>query len=65
MNKIREKGGSIAIRNFLNNLWYEKDLLINKVHKETHDKLNINQPTNEPSSTDSVGESKTTSLPRE
>jgi len=65
INTIRDKGGSVAIRNFLNKIWYEKDLLINKIHRENTDKLNINQQTNDPSSTDSVGESKTISLSSE
>jgi len=62
METIRDKGGSSAVRKYLNKLWYEKDLLINKIHEDTEIKLNINQPTNEPSSTNSEGVSKTTSF---
>ena len=29
---VRSKSGTIAVRSFLNELWREKDLLVNKVH---------------------------------
>ncbi len=33
---IRSKSGSTEVRKFLNELWREKDLLINKIHNETN-----------------------------
>ena len=60
VEKIRGKGGSLAVRNCLNELWCVKDKFINKIHSESQVNAETNQPTNEPSSTESVGSSSTT-----
>ena len=59
---IQSKAGSLAVRKFLNQTWEVKDRIISKIHSESSIMGTINQPTSEPSSTDSAGVSRTTSL---
>jgi 1-acyl-sn-glycerol-3-phosphate acyltransferase len=65
LDTIRDKGGSLAVRKCLIELWKAKDILISKIQSDTAEKLEITQPTNDPSSTDSVGVSSTTPLSSE
>ena len=65
LDTIRGKGGSLAIRKFLNMLWAAKDILISNIQNESGMKLETIQPTKEPSSTDSVGVKSTTPLSSE
>ncbi|MED6339117.1 MAG: acetyltransferase [SAR324 cluster bacterium] len=65
LETIRGKGGSLAVRKFLNELWESKDTLISNIQNDSTMKLKKTQPTNEPSSTDSVGVSRTTPLSSE
>ena len=65
LDTIRDKGGSLAVRKCLIELWKAKDILISKIKSDTAEKLEITQPTNDPSSTDSVGVSSTTPLSSE
>ena len=60
--EIKSKSGSLAVRNFLNQTWEVKDKIVSKIHSESSITGTITQPTSEPSSTDSVGVSSTTSL---
>ncbi len=60
VEEIRGKGGSLAVRNCLNELWSVKDRFISKIHSESQVNTETNQPTNEPSSTESVGSRSTT-----
>ena len=61
LETIQSKAGSLAVRNFLNKTWEVKDKIISKIHSESSIMGTI-QPTSEPSSTDSAGVSRTTSL---
>ena len=62
LETIKAKAGSLAVKNFLNHTWEVKDKIISNIHSESPISGTINQPTSEPSSTDSTGVSKTTSL---
>lgn len=62
---IRGKGGSLAVRKCLFELWKDKDMLISKFKSDPQIDQKTTQPTNEPSSTDSVGVSNTTPLSSE
>ena len=59
---IQSKAGSLAVRNFLNQTWDVKDKIISEIHYKSSIAGTITHPTSEPSSTDSVGVSSTTSL---
>ncbi|HIB45164.1 MAG TPA: acyltransferase [Candidatus Lambdaproteobacteria bacterium] len=65
LEEIRGKGGSLAVRKCLFELWKEKDSLISKIQNESQMKLKTIQPTSEPSSTDSLGVNNTTPLSSE
>jgi hypothetical protein len=65
LETIRTKGGSLAVRKCLIELWMAKDILISKIQSDSAAKLETTQPINEPSSTDSVGVSSTTPLSSE
>ena len=65
LNTIRTKGGSLAVRKYLIELWKAKDILISKIKSDSEVKLKKTQPTKDPSSTDSVGVSSTTPLSSE
>ena len=60
LETIREKGGSLAVRNCLNELWKAKDKFISKIHSDAELNAESTQPTREPFSTKSVGVSSTT-----
>jgi hypothetical protein len=65
VDTIRAKGGSLAVRKCLIELWKAKDILISKIQNDSAVKMESTQPTSEPSSTDSVGVSNTTPLSSE
>ncbi|MBC8258976.1 MAG: 1-acyl-sn-glycerol-3-phosphate acyltransferase [SAR324 cluster bacterium] len=65
LETIRAKGGSLAVRNFLNELWKDKDKHIGEIHLNAETKAETTQPTSEPFSTESVGVSNTTPLTSE
>ena len=60
LETIRGKGGSLAVRNCLNELWEAKDKFISKIHSDAELNVETTQPTREPFSTESVGVSSTT-----
>jgi len=60
LETIRAKGGSLAVRNCLNELWKAKDKFISKIHSDAELNAEITQPTRESFSTESVGVSNTT-----
>ncbi|HIB39935.1 MAG TPA: acyltransferase [Candidatus Lambdaproteobacteria bacterium] len=60
LETIRAKGGSLAVRNCLNELWKAKDKFISKIHSDAELNAETTQPTREPFSTESVGVSSTT-----
>ena len=60
LETIRGKGGSLAVRSWLNELWKDKDKFINKIHSETKIDTGKTHPTRQPFSTESVGVSNTT-----
>ena len=62
LETIKSKAGSLAVRNFLNHTWEVKDKIISNIHSESPISGKISQATSEPSSTDSTGVSRTTSL---
>ena len=62
LETIKSKAGSLAVRNFLNHTWKVKDNIISNIHSESPISGKISQATSEPSSTDSTGVSRTTSL---
>ena len=65
VDTIRAKGGSLAVRKCLIELWKAKDILISKIQNDSAVTMEPTQPTSEPSSTDSVGVSNTTPLSSE
>ena len=60
LETIRSKGGSLAVRNYLNELWKDKDKFISKIQSYAELNAEITQPTREPFSTESDGVSNTT-----
>ena len=62
LDTIKSKAGALAIRNFLNYTWEVKDKIISNIHSESPIPDTINHPTSDPSSTDSTGVRRTTSL---
>ena len=65
LETIRGKGGALAVRKFLNESWFENDKMISKIHSESKSGEEIYHPTSEPSSTESVSVSNTTSFSSE
>jgi hypothetical protein len=65
LETIRGKGGALAVRKFLNESWSENDKMISKIHSESKSGEEIYHPTSEPSSTESVSVSNTTSFSSE
>ena len=47
LETIRAKGGSLAVRNCLNELWKAKDKFISKIHSEAELNAETTQPTRE------------------
>ena len=60
LETIRGKGGSLAVRNCLNELWKAKDKFISKIHRDAELNAETTQPVREPFSTESVGVSSIT-----
>ena len=60
LETIRGKGGSLAVRSWLNELWKDKDKFISKIHSDAEFNTEITHPTREPFSTESDGVSNTT-----
>ena len=60
LETIRGKGGSLAVRNCLKELWNAKDNFISKIHSDAKLNAETSQPTREAFSTESVGVSSTT-----
>ena len=60
LETIRAKGGSLTVRNCLNELWKAKDKFISKIHSDAELNAETTQPKREPFSTESVGVSSTT-----
>jgi len=52
LETIRGKGGSLAVRNCLNELWKAKDKFISKIHSNAELNAETTQPTREPFSTE-------------
>ena len=60
LETIRGKGGSLAVRNCLKELWNAKDNFISIIHSDAELNAETTQPTREAFSTESVGVSSTT-----